>query len=81
MRRFNRGVPWRDFELLRRSTRLFLLLTDQQGRLSPQHAELRGGWEDFMVPSTQITGNDGFPEGISVPSLLKHRYFAGRCSA
>ena len=30
-----------------------------------------------MVPSTQLTGNDGLPEGLSVPSLLTHRYFAG----
>ena len=30
-----------------------------------------------MVPSTQITGNDGLPEGLSVPSLLTHRYVAG----
>ena len=59
IRRFNCVVPWRDFELLRRSTRRVLLFTDQQGRLAPQHAELRGGWEDFMVPSTQMTGNDG----------------------
>ena len=77
MRRFNRVVPWRDFELLRRSTRRVLLFTDQQGHLAPQHAELRGGWEDFMVPITKITGNDGLPEGLSVPFLLTHRYFAG----
>ena len=31
MWRFNRVVPWRDFELLRRSTRRVLLFTYQQG--------------------------------------------------
>ena len=72
MRRFNRFVPWRDFELLRRSTRRVLLFKDLQGRLDPEHAELRWDWEDFMVPSTQMTGNDGLPEGLSVPSLLTH---------
>ena len=29
-----------------------------------------------MVPSTQMTGNYGLPECLSVPSLLMHRYFA-----
>ena len=42
LRRFNRVVPWREFELFRRSTRRVLLFTDQQGGLVPQNAELRG---------------------------------------
>ena len=75
MRRFNRVVPWRDFELLR------LLFTHQQGSLAQQHAELPRGWEKIMVLSTQITGNYGLPESLSVPSIFTHRYFAGKCSA
>ena len=74
-------MPSRDFKLLRRSTRRVLLFKDQQGRSAPQHAELRGDWEDFMVPSTEITGNEGLPEGLSVPFYSLSGTLRGRYSA
>ena len=61
MKRLDRVVPWREFELIRHSKTRILQLNDQQGCLFSRQGELCSGWAAFDQPVVRIRGDDDLP--------------------